>query len=270
MDYTKTQPICELYGPVIQSEGSKAGIPHIVVRTTGCTHRCWFGEGGWCDSFYTSIHPEKGKYTLNDLREFFEKHKDCTHLMLTGGSPTMHSELCNEIVTIFKKLHLAEDWNGNKSKFTSNGIVTLETEGSHFIQTEYPIDLISLSPKFSNSIPNLGINRPLGGIVDQKFINQHNKFRLNKTAIAELIDYHSDYHFKPVCNPKEQPEVWDEIEKFRVEMNIPKNKTWIMPPGATKEEIIRVLPDVINFCGEHGYNFSGRDHIIAFGETRCV
>lgn len=266
LDYNKIQPICELYGPVIQSEGSKAGIPHIVIRTTGCTHRCWFGEGGWCDSFYTSIHPEKGKYTLNDVKAFFEKYNWCNHLMFTGGSPTMLPELVNEIVTLFKKLH----WEQSSWVSKSNGIVTLETEGSHFVKTDYKIDLISLSPKFSNSIPKLGIEKPLGGTVDQKFIDQHNKFRLNKEAIKQLIGYHLDYHFKPVCNPIEQPETWTEIEAFRVEMNIPKNKTWIMPPGSTKEEIIRVLPDVINFCGENGYNFSGRDHIIAFGEKREV
>lgn len=256
MDYNKIQPICELYGPVIQSEGSKAGIPHFVVRTTGCTHRCWFGEGGWCDSFYTSIHPEKGKYTLNDVKAYFEKYPECNHLMLTGGSPTMSPELCDEIINIAKQMR--------------GIIVTLETEGSHFIETNYKIDLVSFSPKFSNSVPKLGIEKPLGGLVDEKFINQHNKFRLNKEAIKKMMDYHLDYHFKPVCNPIEQPETWKEIENFRIEMGIPKNKTWIMPPGATKEEIIRVLPDVIDFCGQNGYNFSGRDHIIAFGEKRCV
>ena len=62
----KTSAIIELY-TAVQSEGSRAGMPTIVVRTTGCTHRCWFGDGGWCDSFYTSIHPEKAKYSLNDV-----------------------------------------------------------------------------------------------------------------------------------------------------------------------------------------------------------
>jgi 7-carboxy-7-deazaguanine synthase len=256
MDYNKIQPICELYGPVIQSEGSLAGIPHIVVRTTGCTHRCWFGEGGWCDSFYTSIHPEKGKFTINDVWDYFQKFPECQHLMLTGGSPSMHGELCDEIITLLK------DMRGI--------IITIETEGSHFIKTKYPIDLISLSPKFTNSIPKLGIEKPLGGIVDDKFIKQHNKFRLNKEAIRQMINYHTNYHFKPVCNPVEMPEVWAEIEAFRIEMGIPKNKTWIMPPGDTAEEIIRVLPMVIDFCGQNGYNFSGRDHIIAFGQKRCV
>lgn len=261
MDYNKTQPILELYGPVIQSEGSKAGIPHIVVRTTGCTHRCWFGEGGWCDSFYTSIHPEKGAYSLQDIEDYFNKYSWCNHLMLTGGSPTMHEELCNEIVTLFNTIH--------QRRF-KKGIVTIETEGSHFIKTDWPIDLISLSPKFTNSIPKLGLQKPLGGVVDERFIAQHNKYRLNKEAIKQMIEFHTDYHFKPVCNPIEMPEVWAEIEAFRIEMEIPKEKTWIMPPGDSPEEIIRVLPMVLDFCGTNGYNYSGRDHIIAFGSKRCV
>ena len=269
MDYNKIQPIGELYGPVIQSEGSLAGIPHIVVRTTGCTHRCYFADSSWCDSWYTSIHPEKGKFTLNDIKAYFEQHKECKYLMLTGGSPTLHVELVNEIVTIFKELHEKRDPDFKEFRYFDCAI-TLETEGSHFIQTKYPIDVISLSPKFSNSIPKLGIKTPLGKETDQKMIDQHNKFRINKQAISELLDYHNDYHFKPVCNPIKQPEAWVEIEKFRVEMGIPKNKTWIMPPGSTKDELMENLADVITFCGDNGYNFSGRDHILAFGDKRGV
>ena len=60
-DYNKRLPIVEVYR-CVQSEGSRIGMPTIAVRTTGCTHRCYFGEGGWCDSWYTSIHPEKGQF----------------------------------------------------------------------------------------------------------------------------------------------------------------------------------------------------------------
>jgi len=275
MDYNKIQPVLELYRAV-QSEGSKAGIPHIILRTTGCTHRCWFGEGGWCDSFYTSIHPEKGTFTLNQIKDYFEKNKDINHLMITGGSPTMHPELIDEIVTLFKEIHCDKEardliFAGDLPKYLlAKGFVTLETEGSHFIRTKYKIDLISLSPKFSNSVPKLGIQTPGGKTVDQKFIDQHNKYRLIKTNIKDLIKYHTDYHFKPVCNPIEMPEIWNEIEAFRIEMDIPKSKTWIMPPGDTKEEIIRTMPMVIDFCSKNGYCYSGRDHIIAFDKQRCV
>ena len=264
MDYNKKQPIIELY-KAVQSEGSKSGIPHIILRTTGCTHRCYFGDGGWCDTYYTSIHPEKGKYSLNEVYEYFKNNLEIHHLMLTGGSPTMHPELCNEIITMFKKTHgaiLGESFG--------DGFVTIETEGSHFIETDYPIDLVSLSPKFSNSVPKIGIPMPNGELTEQSLINQHNKFRINKDAINQMISYHLDYQFKPVCNPIEQPEIWKEIETFRNEMFIPKSKTWIMPPGDSKDEIIRVMPQVIEFCGNNGYCYSGREHIIAFDKQREV
>ena len=254
LDYNKTLPIVELYY-CIQSEGSRAGLPTVAVRTTGCTHRCWFGEGGWCDSWYTSIHPEKGGFSFNDIIAMYDGRPDVKEMMLTGGSPTMHPILVNELT------HFAHE----------RGIViTMETEGSHFLETDYPIGLISLSPKFTNSIPEEGILTPKGATVDQKMIDLHNSMRLNKDAIKKTLAYHKDYHFKPVCNPIEMPEIWDEIEEFRVEMNIPKNKTYIMPPGDTRDELIRVYPMVMEFCTDEGFNFTGREHIIAFDTKRGV
>ena len=38
-DYQKTLGVLELY-TAVQSEGSRQGYPTIVVRTSGCTHRC--------------------------------------------------------------------------------------------------------------------------------------------------------------------------------------------------------------------------------------
>ena len=253
-DYNKKLPVVELYY-CVQSEGSRAGFPTVAVRTTGCTHRCWFGEGGWCDSWYTSIHPEKGGFTFNDIIKMYDERPDVKEMMLTGGSPTMHPDLVNELT------HFANE---------RGIIITMETEGSHFIETDFPIGLISLSPKFSNSIPKLGVLTPKGAETDQKMIDLHNKLRLNKEAIKQLMEYHTNYHFKPVCNPDEMPEIWEEIEAFRVELGIPKNKTWIMPPGDNREELIRVYPMVFDFCTNNGYNFTGREHIIAFDTKRGV
>jgi 7-carboxy-7-deazaguanine synthase len=251
-DYSKVLPIVELY-TAVQSEGSRAGMPTIVIRTTGCTHRCWFGEGGWCDSWYTSIHPEKGKYTFNDIIDIYNKNPHIREMMLTGGSPTMQSALVNELT------HFAY----------SRGIfITIETEGSHYVETDFPIGLISLSPKFSNSVPRLGILTPQGKEVDQKMIDQHNKLRLNKEAISLMIEKHYDYHYKPVWDGTE--ETLAEIEAFRDEMNIPKWKTWIMPAGDTREELIKMYPIVMEMCMNKGYNFTGREHIIAYDTKREV
>ena len=95
-DYDKNLPIVEIY-TAVQSEGSRAGYPTVVIRTTGCTHRCYFGEGGWCDSWYTSIHPEKGHFNFKDIIEMYKKNPHIKEMMLTGGSPTMHSALVNEL-----------------------------------------------------------------------------------------------------------------------------------------------------------------------------
>jgi 7-carboxy-7-deazaguanine synthase len=256
IDYNKTQPVLEMYRAT-QTEGSLAGRPHIIVRTTGCTHRCYFGEGGWCDSWYTSIHPEKGKFTLQDIKQFFADNWDINHLMITGGSPSMHPDLVNELVTMFKHLHSS-----------TKGIVTIETEGSHMLHTDKPIDVISLSPKFSNSVPVIGVETPQGKITDQKMIDQHNKFRMKYDVICQLLAYHKDYHFKPVWDGTE--ELMQEIESFRKRFNIPKDKTWIMPAGDTREELLKMYPIVLDYCTTNAYNFSGRDHILAYGDKREV
>lgn len=249
---SKVSGIIELYR-CVQSEGSRFGRPTIAVRTTGCTHRCFFGEGGWCDSFYTSIHPEKAIFSFNDVIKIYDENPHIKEMMLTGGSPTMWPKLVNELT------HFAHE---------RDILITIETEGSHFVETDYPIGLISLSPKFSNSVPVLGEATPQGIITDEKMVRQHNKFRLNHSTINAMLDYHTDYHYKPVWDGTE--ENLREIEEFRQFMEIPKWKTYIMPAGDTRDELIKMYPLVFDMCAEKGYNMTGRDHIIAFDTKRGV
>ena len=251
-DYNKVLPIVEVYR-CIQSEGSRIGRPTIAVRTTGCTHRCYFGEGGWCDSWYTSIHPEKGTFTFNDIVKIYDENPHVKEMMLTGGSPTMHPALVNELT------HFANE---------RNIVITIETEGSAFVETDYPIGVVSISPKFSNSVPVVGAITPAGKTVDERFIKTHNRFRLNTDSIKRMLKYHDDYHFKPVWDGTDKN--LKEIEDYRVELDIPKDKTYIMPAGDTRETLIKMYPLVFNMCAEHGYNMTGRDHIIAFNTERGV
>ena len=251
-DYNKVLPVLEVYR-CVQSEGSRFGRPTIAIRTTGCTHRCYFGEGGWCDSWYTSIHPEKGIFTFNDIVKIYDENPQVKEMMLTGGSPTMHPALVNELT------HFA---------YERDIIITIETEGSHYIETDYPINLLSLSPKFSNSVPVVGAVTPGGKVVDQKFVDTHNRKRLNTTAIKQMIEFHSDYHYKPVWDGTQKN--LDEIEAYRVELGIPKDKTYIMPAGDTREQLIKMYPLVFEMVAEHGYCMTGRDHIIAYNTERGV
>ena len=275
-DYNKVLPIVELY-TAVQSEGSRAGYPTIVVRTTGCTHRCFFGEGGWCDSWYTSIHPEKGTFSFNDIIKMYDENPHISEMMLTGGSPTMHPALVNELT------HFAHE---------RNLFITIETEGSHFLPTDYPINLISLSPKFANSVPVLGIATPQGKVTDQKMIDQHNKFRMNYKAIAQMIAYHDSFHLKPVIDKDLSiiPEYEEFMDRLAQELRtVPgvndiyfdymedseikkylKDNTWMMPAGDDRPALFETYPIVMNYCRDKGYKFTGREHIMAFGTERCV
>ena len=252
-DYDKNLPIVEIY-TAVQSEGSRAGYPTVVIRTTGCTHRCYFGEGGWCDSWYTSIHPEKGKYSFNDIIKAYDDNPHISEMMLTGGSPSMHKKLVNELT------HLANE---------RNIFITMENEGSHFLPTDYPINLLSISPKFSNSVPVLGVETPEGKITDEKMIKQHNKFRLKYPAIKESIAYHSDYHLKPVWDGKDEgalEEIMDCIEQ----LDAPKDKVWFMPAGDTRAALQKSYPVMFDWVRDNGYRLTWRPHIIAFEDQREV
>ena len=252
-DYDKNLPIVEIY-TAVQSEGSRAGYPTVVIRTTGCTHRCYFGEGGWCDSWYTSIHPEKGKYSFNDIIKAYDDNPHISEMMLTGGSPTMHKKLVNELT------HLAHE---------RDIFITMENEGSHFLATDYPINLLSISPKFSNSVPVIGVETPEGKITDERMIKQHNKFRLNYPAIKESIAYHSDYHIKPVWDGKDEgalEEIMDCIEQLEA----PQDKVWFMPAGDTREALQQSYPVLFDWVRDNGFRMTWRPHIIAFQDQREV
>ena len=80
--------------------------------------------------------------------------------------------------------------------------------------------------------------------------------------------YHDDYHYKPVWDGTE--ENLKEIEDLRIELDIPKGKTYIMPAGDTRETLIKAYPKVFEMCAEKGYNMTGRSHIIAFDTKRMV
>jgi 7-carboxy-7-deazaguanine synthase len=53
-------------------------------------------------------------------------------------------------------------------------------------------------------------------------------------------------------------------------MDIPKDKTFVMPAGDSRDELVRMYPLVFEMCAEKGYNMTGRDHIIAYDKKRYV
>jgi len=249
MNYNKTQPIGELY-TCLQGEGKYIGIPHILIRVSGCKLRCQFSDS-FCDTPYASWKPEKGKFTLDDIVKFYEYNPQVKHTMITGGGPTSYSELLKELCIIGKQY---------------DHTITIETEGSEFVQTV--ADCISLSPKLSNSTPRPGTWMPYTDReVTERDKQQHEKWRCNYDAMEELITNHSDYQLKPVISSKKDLE---EVEILQDRLNIPNKMVWLMPEGLTPEQLSKRRTWLMELCEQEGYNFTDRLHIIAYGDKRGV
>ena len=184
----------------------------------------------------------------------YDKNPQISEMMLTGGSPTMHKKLVNELT------HFANE---------RNIFITIETEGSHFLPTDYPINLLSISPKFSNSVPVLGVSTPQGATTDERMIKQHNKFRLKYDTIKQSMDYHSDYHIKPVWDGKDNNAL-NEIMECIETLNAPKDKVWFMPAGDSREALYKSYPILFDWVRDNGYRMTWRPHIIAFEDQREV
>ena len=249
MDYNKTQPIGELY-TCLQGEGKYIGVPHILIRVSGCRLRCQF-QDSFCDTPYASWKPEKGRYTLMDVVKVYKSNPQIKHTMITGGGPTIHGELLQELCELGVRY---------------GHIVTIETEGSEFVQTK--AHCISLSPKLSNSTPRPGTwmdyaNRE----VTEKDKQQHEKWRCNYAAMKDLIDYHEDYQLKPVISSEEDLK---EVKELQKRLDIPNDMVWLMPEGLTENQLNERRAWLMELCEREGYNYTDRLHIIAFGDVRGV
>jgi len=249
MNYTKKQPLGETY-TCLQGEGKYMGVPHILIRVTGCRLRCQFSDS-FCDTPYASWKPEKGIFTLNDVVKVYESNPQIKHTMVTGGGPTIHGKLLKELCVIGKRY---------------DHTITIETEGSEFVQTE--ADCISLSPKLSNSTPRPGTwmtyaNRE----VTEKDRQQHEKWRCNYDAMRQLIDNHEDYQLKPVISNEKDLQEVKELQKI---LDIPNNMVWLMPEGLVSEQLNERRVWLMKICEDEGYNYTDRLHIIAFGDKRGV
>lgn len=228
--------ICEIY-PCLQGEGSRAGTPSILVRTLGCNLRC-----AWCDTPYTSWQLERGKYTVEDVRSLLDMHPQIGEVILTGGEPTLCPDL-GALIGLCQK---------EEKK------ITLETNGTRLIAEELmrAIDLVSLSPKLSNSSPD-----------DKTTRLRHDTDRIHLPVIRQWIESAVDYQLKFVVS---SPEDIQEIRTLIKELDIPTKNIYLMPEGRTQEELQQKRLWLADLCIREGFHYCERLHIIIYGDKRGV
>jgi 7-carboxy-7-deazaguanine synthase len=216
----------------IQGEGVLMGVPSVFVRTSGCNLRCT-----WCDTPYTSWEPEGEDLSLDEILEAVRQHPS-KHVVVTGGEPM----IAPHIVDLTNRLKALDQH------------ITIETAGTRF--EPVACDLMSISPKLSNSTPH---DRDGG-----RWAAQHDRLRLQPDVLRRLMQSYT-YQLKFVVSDDKDLR---EIEALVTELNADREKVLLMPEGRTADELTKRSQFLVEACKSNGFRFCPRLHIYLFGNTR--
>ncbi|MEM6978531.1 MAG: 7-carboxy-7-deazaguanine synthase QueE [Planctomycetota bacterium] len=221
-----------------QGEGSLTGVSSFFVRVSGCNLRC-----GFCDTPYASWNPVGRSMSVAQLIAAVRR-ADVEHVVLTGGEPMIFSSL-----------------PALASSLRSLGIhVTIETAGTAnpFLNNEdsdEPIcDLLSLSPKLSNSTPDR--SRHL------KWADRHESRRLPIDTMRQLIDRSDDHQVKFVVDTEDD---FDEICSVIDALDVAASHVWIMPQGVSVDRLDAAADFLLPWTRKHGFHYCDRMHIRWYG-----
>ena len=213
----------------LQGEGLLAGVPSVFVRLAGCPLRC-----AWCDTKY-ALDPNAGDDL--SISQIIDKVKQwqCQHVVITGGEPMINPQLPELVVTLKKQ----------------DKHITIETSGIKFVP-DLPCDLMSISPKLSNSV--------------EKTKNAPDPF-FHIDATRQLISNYP-YQLKFVVD---SPDDLAEIQLAIAQIgDVVPDKVLLMPQAKTREELIAKSPMVADLCKHAGFTFSNRLHILLWNNQRGV
>jgi 7-carboxy-7-deazaguanine synthase len=224
--------IAELY-PSIQGEGLLTGTRSVFVRVSGCNLRCRY-----CDTPYASGKPEGEDLSVEDLVDRIVG-LGLSHVVLTGGEPMLFAELI-PLAAELRRL---------------GRHVTVETAGTLYLPVE--CDLISISPKLSNSIPTEG--------ADPRWAVRHDHARHSPETVRRLVAEH-EYQVKFVID-----DVRDcaEVEEYLAEFpQIDRDRVLLMPQGIDPAELAEKGRWLEPYCVEHDLKYCPRRQIEWFGPRR--
>ena len=214
----------------LQGEGSLVGVPSVFIRTSGCNLRC-----SWCDTPYTSWKPEGVDLTLHQILDEVKAHP-AKHVVVTGGEPM----IAPEIIPLTERLR-------------GLGLhVTIETAGTVF--QPVACDLMSISPKLSNSTP------------EGPWAAQHERVRIQEATLAKLMGRY-DYQLKFVM---EKPEDLAEVRSLVAALGAERGRVILMPEGTDRERLRERAVWLVEVCKDEGFRFSPRLHVDLYGNRRGV
>jgi 7-carboxy-7-deazaguanine synthase len=139
---------------------------------------------------------------------------------------------------------------------TTGHHVTIETAGTVFQPVS--CDLMSISPKLSNSTP-LEVD---GG----RWAAQHDRIRTQMDVLRRLIAAYP-YQLKFVV---EKPEDMAEIRELVTKLSADRRRVVLMPEGTDAVTLRQRGLWIADICREEKYRYSPRLHVDLYGDRRGV
>jgi 7-carboxy-7-deazaguanine synthase len=214
----------------LQGEGSLIGTPSFFIRTSGCNLRC-----SWCDTPYTSWRPEGSEMSIEAICEELQRHP-ARHVVVTGGEPM----IAPQIVDLTERLR------------TLRMHITVETAGTVF--KPVACDLMSISPKLSNSTP------------EGPWATQHERLRVQTEVLKKLMSSY-EYQLKFVIAA---PEDLAELKSLAAALSAPVDRIILMAEGTNPECLRDRALWLADICKAEGFRFSPRLHVELYGNRRGV
>ncbi len=224
--------IAEIFRSV-QGEGFLTGTESVFVRTSGCNLRC-----GYCDTPYASWQPEGDDLSVEEIvRRVADLGAD--HVVLTGGEPMLFAEL----IPLSRELR------------RQNRHVTVETAATLYLPVE--CDLMSISPKLSNSTPTENGS--------PRWIDRHRQSRHAPEVMERLLGEY-EYQVKFVIDRLDDCR---EVETYLREFpQIDRNRVMLMPQGTDADGLAEKAQWLQPYCDDHGLRYCPRRQIEWFGPVR--
>lgn len=224
-------PVSEVFGPTIQGEGPHMGRPCYFIRTGGCNLSCT-----WCDTPYSTGQHGIPLSTVPQVsaREAAEQIPSGSMVVITGGEPMMHQR--------------RGAWRALLRLLCSAGCeVHIETNGS-FAPIGDTDDLVAhftVSPKLSAPMAN----------------------PRHRPALQDWSDWSDRTIFKFVLDGDIDQQA-DDAVSLAAAHGCSSDRVWVMPEGATAEELTPRWAEVAQAAADRNINASHRLHALAWGDQK--
>jgi 7-carboxy-7-deazaguanine synthase len=262
----------------LQGEGKLSGLPVLFIRTSGCNLRCtWItpqGELSICDTPNASHYP--GEVEALETAEIVSTVRanlgNIRHIVISGGEPTLQPGPLTELAKSLKKeldIH-----------------ITIETNGVLFIpELVRYVDFFSISPKLKSSEPDKKKNKLLELPVEENYIRDHRKFRINIDTLQKYINacmnlgtyygerpgseparkQNKDFQLKFVISDEKDME---EIQKDFLDplSFVNPDDVILMPVGGTPEILHKTSQLAARLAIQNGFRYSPRLQIDLWGD----